>query len=880
MAQNLVIKKKDFIETPEEYVNRIKERKISFNNIPKKIRTYEMCIEAVKISPYNLKDVPEELITEELCLIAIENNYIAMRYVPKKIKNKRFCLKAITINEECIRFFPSEYIDDKMAMNLITKDGKNIRYIDEKKKTKELCLKAFENNPSCIEYLPTKYVNDEMFTEAVKFDCNILDIVPERLKTKELIINTLKTAIKFTEDEKLVRTRTIGEAIPIQFESDKEIIYLERKCGIRKFVQKKYDKDKNNFYVKESFSYKEDLIEEEFDTFDSFYEYINYNLINADLFDYDFKGIDVRKIDYENAFINSDVLIENNLYDPSLYERLILNNKEHLIIPYENNDVENTETSSYDYGLSLIESSNNNRRIYYVSDLHLYHKIEKNFPNHASKIEIAQFINKLIDNLIADADLYNCLFIGGDTSSCFEITKIFFKILRKKWKGTIITILGNHEIWNINNEISENGLDDIILKYREFFKELEDVILLHNELLFFHEEGIKILTEKEIQNSNDLYLKELSNRSRLIILGGLGFSGLNEKYNADCGLYRNTIINVEEDLIETNKFNKIYEHVKESLKNTKLIVFTHTQKEDWNNDDYIENWIYVNGHTHQNNLILDENKTVYSDNQIGYYKNKIGLKFFELSKNFDYFQYLGNGIYEISRDDYFTFNRGIGLSMDFNKIDGKLIMLKKNGIYCFLYKNSKDKLYILNGGAVRVLENQDVNYYYNTMDILSMAINKAMENYNNALKDISKYIKSIGGSGRIHGCIIDIDWFNHIYLNPYDGKVSYYYATSIVDKYVYNSLKNLLTHHNEKLLEVYENKKSSEKEMNIILSNNQIRNIAITEFVPDTFMYSPSRQMLTIQYLTELNVIRFWNDEIIDKLKDNLDINKLDYKEK
>ena len=27
MAQNLVIKKKDFIETPEEYVNRIKERK-------------------------------------------------------------------------------------------------------------------------------------------------------------------------------------------------------------------------------------------------------------------------------------------------------------------------------------------------------------------------------------------------------------------------------------------------------------------------------------------------------------------------------------------------------------------------------------------------------------------------------------------------------------------------------------------------------------------------------------------------------------------------------------------------------------------------------------------------------------------------------------
>ena len=64
-----------------------------------------------------------------------------------------------------------------------------------------------------------------------------------------------------------------------------------------------------------------------------------------------------------------------------------------------------------------------------------------------------------------------------------------------------------------------------------------------------------------------------------------------------------------------------------------------------------------------------------------------------------------------------------------------------------------------------------------------------------------------------------------------------------------------------------------------MLSNNQIKNIATTEFVPDTFMYSPSRQMLTIQYLTELKVIRFWNDEIIDKLKDNIEVNKLDYKD-
>ena len=877
MSQDLIVKKKEFIEPVDVLLNKIKERKVSFRSIPKKIRTYEMCLEAVKINPFNLKEVPEDFLTEELCFAAVEHDSMAMRFIPKNIKTKKFCLKAIELNEDCMRFFPSEYVDDKMAMELISIDGKNLRHIAENKRTKELCLKAFENNPACIEYIPKKYIKKEMYLEAVKNDCNILDIVPDKLKTKELIIETLKTAVRFKDNEKLVRTRSIGEAIPIQFENDKEIIHLERKCGIRKFSQKKYNKESNKFYVNETFSYKDDAESKEFDSFEEFIKYVDDDLSEADLFDFDFKGIDISKIDYANAFINSDVLIQNGLYDSSSYEKYILNNKNHLDIPYVNDELE--EEPINNYGLTIPDSSGNNRRIYYVSDLHLYHKIAKRFPDHASYMEIFQFIKTMIDNMTMNTESYDCLLIGGDTSSSFDLTKLFFKLLRKKWKGNIITILGNHEIWNLNNEISSCGLDDIIQKYRDFFGELEDVIFLQNELLFFHEEGMKILSEEEILNSTVDHLRELSNRSRLIILGGLGFSGLNSKYNANCGLYRNTINSLELDKIQSEKFNKIYEHIKDSLDKTKLIVFTHTQKENWNSSDYVKKWIYVNGHTHQNSFIIDDNMTIYSDNQIGYYRTNIGLKYFEISKNFDYFQYLGNGIYEISRDDYFVFNRGIGIRMDFNKSEGKLLMLKKNGIYCFFYQNPDEKLYLLNGGSVRVLKNQNIDYYYETMDLLSLAINKAMQNYNDTLKDISKSIRSIGGDGRIHGCIVDIDWFNHIYLNPYDGKVSYYYATSMVDKHVYNSLKSLLSHHNEKLLENFESQESNDNKLSIILANNQIQNVSITEFVPDTLMYSPSRQMLTIQYLTELNVIRFWSDEIIDKLKKDLEMSKIDYKD-
>ena len=49
----------------------------------------------------------------------------------------------------------------------------------------------------------------------------------------------------------------------------------------------------------------------------------------------------------------------------------------------------------------------------------------------------------------------------------------------------------------------------------------------------------------------------------------------------------------------------------------------------------------------------------------------------------------------------------------------------------------------------------------------------------NVQKNISRIIQQLGGSGKIHGCIIDIDFFNHIYVNPSNGTVRAYCAEDI-----------------------------------------------------------------------------------------------------
>jgi hypothetical protein len=55
--------------------------------VPEQLKTYELCLEAVKNKGYALKDVPEQFKTYKLCLEAVKNNGNALEYLPKKLFN-------------------------------------------------------------------------------------------------------------------------------------------------------------------------------------------------------------------------------------------------------------------------------------------------------------------------------------------------------------------------------------------------------------------------------------------------------------------------------------------------------------------------------------------------------------------------------------------------------------------------------------------------------------------------------------------------------------------------------------------------------------------------------------------------------------------------
>ena len=142
--------------------------------------------------------------------------------------------------------------------------------------------------------------------------------------------------------------------------------------------------------------------------------------------------------------------------------------------------------------------------------------------------------------------------------------------------------------------------------------------------------------------------------------------------------------------------------------------------------------------------------------------------------------------------------------------------------------------------------------------------------FNECLKQVSGAIKQIGGSGRVHGCIVDIDFENHVYIDPFNGSITPYFARSMTDKWAYKNIQSLLKN---KCPELYLNYQKeclageSNRAMVLFGKDVSVSDETTYDFPPK--MYSVSKVILNLQYTTKNNVVRLWNDVIEDTIDEN-----------
>jgi len=717
------------------------------------------------------------------------------------------------------------------------------------------CLKSVTDNGFALAYVAERFITDLLCLTAVQQNWKAIQCVPQNMITEEIAIEAIK------------QNKCAAKYVPESIRNRKKVIKAMRKYGTIEIRFKGYDKESDKFLVDGFFcinAYKYERIYKQFDSFDEFYNYLQGELLDADLSKYKFKGVDLTAYNLDNVVVPAAVLKKAGLYDDSFY-------KENILACMEDSRAKTLNCNQVAKAKSEVSiqvdftSREENARFFYISDIHLEEKIQKKFPKHATETETVCFIRGIVKDLVQSKKIRrrgwgeDYLLIAGDVISLsYPCVEIFYRELVEQWgnPNSIITILGNHELFSLG---LSNPVDETIDVYRNMFESL-GITFLHNELLLKKSDDLIKITEKELREISEKELKSKHCDAQFAILGSTGFTAYNEKYR---------MLPFEEDMEQTTRFNTLYKKVDKILGKIKVIVLTHMLKDDWLPGKFNKNWVYVSGHTHMNNLIVNKNVTLYADNQIGTgHRNSVfSLKSFYLSVRYDIFLFYEDGIYEITKEQYKKFYQGLGIKMTLNRTGFKIYMLKRNGIYCFIQKRyDTGEIHLLDGGSNKNLHIQDINYYYDNLEQYAVQVCNKMAKPILALEHIAKAVKSFGGTGFIHGCIVDIDYLNHIYLNPYDGKVTPYYAESIDSKYAYGALPKLLSERCPKLYENYMKLLKEETTAITIFNSTGLEESNEVYYVEETDIYRPSRTIRKLQYITENNIIRLWDDNFLKSI--------------
>ena len=510
---------------------------------------------------------------------------------------------------------------------------------------------------------------------------------------------------------------------------------------------------------------------------------------------------------------------------------------------------------------------NDDNVILYISDIHI--------GSDATDKKIERIVLKLRDSIPNYRKLR--IFILGDVCDTIETFERFFNKYRTYIYTQTFFVLGNHELREKTPETLQKTID----AYRNIIEESGGGTyrLLDNQL---YVEGFcrrEVINAKQITKMSTDEVQKLFSTSRFFVLGGTGLIGGKFDYSL--------IFNKDkkEEIRKAEEFREIYAKLQKIVPDKKLYVVTHIPKIEWihprnwefimskakyiqwRNTECNKNWTYFSGHDHFN-YYEEGDRHIYADNQVGYRGDSFEFKYIATNPFYNIFETYNDGIYEINNYQYKEFYYRLGLRSIHANMDYKIILLKRCGTYCFIAKNKKGELLLLNGGSRKKLTKKDINYYYNNLEQYSQILKEYLGNYSDLQEQIANEVKTFGGLGTIHGCIIDIDFYNHIYVNPLDGKITPYHAKNIIKKYVQENVVSLLFYYNKELYESYKKVLSQshipiKQPQSLIIQKNEITNKYIE--VHDTYIYKVSRVIKGLQYTSNYNIVRLWNDNLLKK---------------
>lgn len=825
-----------------------------------------------------LSNIPKAIQTEEMVLLALENEepYATpvLKYTAKRLKTDEMCDKAVAANVLNFIYTPEEYRTAERCFEAVSRDTGEVTgerallsAVPEKVLNGafggEIYATAVAANWRSLSFVPKEYISPKLLMDAAEAIpegyslCDVSYYFPRKKLTKTLCVAIMR------------RTGKGYDSLPPRFKKDKDVIDAAMSSypdAVMELADEQLTEERLRRALELDNTLFHRLSDEILDRFG-----IEHPANETQAKDAASSLPEIRAVELELPEVPGTSLVTTASSLPVLYD------------------------------LTAGDNIPNIGKFFYITDLHLESQLGlTGMTTDEIKGKVAQKVDEMLGGLSKEDMADGVLLVGGDVADSEEVAKIFFDAVFFHFHGPIIFVLGNHELWDgctyaNGKSCQKRSIDEVVTAYKQFNKTKfgfeAKMYCLENEVLVCYKNsmyqnsdefgvgrktagmprgGLCVLTEEMLLNTSTDDLREFFDECSMIVLGGLGFCGLNPRYNADTGLFRDRVSR-EEDVERSKRFRAVYDRVVSCADNKRVVVLTHTQTEDRTTDAPHPNWVYVNGHTHQNGLVKTEDGvTVLYDNQVGYKPKKWHLNQFSLEQYYDPFEAWADGIYRITPQQYMDFNAGRGIQMEYFRQQGDIYALKQKGIYMFMLQYGLG-LYLLRGGQ-KLNVFHGLEYYAANLEKYVEKIQAAFRPYRNALDKIAAEVKRFGGSGYVHGSIVDIDYYNHIYLDPFDGYLMPYFALDVTDRREFRSVRELLESSpfpalgsdGTPMLSAY-TKLLDAGGVSILAPTVKEAALAVVpmEVLDEKNIYAPSRVMKSIQYLLDKGVVRVWNDAVL-----------------
>ena len=825
-----------------------------------------------------LSNIPKTVQTEEMALLALENEepYASpvLKYTAKRLKTDEVCDKAVAANVLNFLYTPEEYRTAERCFDAVSRDSSEVtgerallsavpENVLKGALGSEICAAAVVANWRSLSFVPKEYINPKMLMDAAVAIpngyslCDVAWYFPRQKLTK-----TLSVAIMRQSGEGY-------DSLPPRFKKDRDVIDAAISSYpdvVMELADEQLTEERLHRALELDNTLLHRLPDEILDRFG-----IEHPVNEAQANGAAPSLPEIRAVELELPEVPGTAMATTTSVLPVLYD------------------------------LTAGDSIPNTGKFFYITDLHLESQLGlTGMTVDEIKGKVAQKVDEMLSGISKEDMSDGVLLVGGDVADSEEVAKIFFDAVFFRFRGPIVFVLGNHELWDgctyANGEsCRKRSIDEVVAAYKRFYKvgsgfegktyclENEVLVCYKNSMQRNSDEfgigrktagmprgGLCVLTEEMLLKTSTDDLREFFDECSMIILGGLGFCGLNPRYNADTGLFRDRVSR-EEDIERSKRFRAVYDRVMSCASDMRVVVLTHTQIEDWTTDAPNKGWVFVNGHTHQNGLVKTEDGVaVLYDNQMGYKPKKWHLNQFSLERYYDPFEAWADGIYQITPQQYMDFNAGRGIQMEYFRQQGDIYALKQKGIYMFMLQYGLG-LYLLRGGQ-KLNVFHGLEYYAANLEKYVEKIQAAFRPYRNALDKIAAEVKRFGGSGYVHGSIVDIDFYNHIYLDPFDGYLMPYFAFDVTGRREFRSVQELLESSpipalgsdGKPLLLAY-TKLLDAGGVSILAPTVKEDALAVVpmEVLDEKNIYAPSRVMKSIQYLLDKGVVRVWNDAVL-----------------